>query len=63
MIVETLKEELIEVNFVNPHLEDIGNKFLSVTFEVEDREEFLKSRWSKVTYFEEACKKYLALVR
>ncbi len=60
MIVEQLDQELVETTFVDPTLP--GNKFLSVTFTEEDKTEFLKSNWAKVTSFEEACKKYLFLI-
>lgn len=60
MIVEKLDEELVETTFVNPDLP--GNKFLSITFTEEDRTEFLRSSWAKVTWFEDACKKYIAMI-
>ena len=60
MIVEDQEENLHEVEFVNPVLP--GTHFLSVTFTTEDKTEFLKSPWKKVTPFESACAKYLALI-
>ena len=61
MIVEKLDtEELEEFSFINPDLP--GNKFLSITFTSADHTEFLKSSWSKVTSFPEACKKYIRLI-
>lgn len=60
MIVEDTEENLHEVEFVNPTLP--GNAFLSITFTDQDRTEFLKSSWKKVSNFEEACKKYLRLI-
>lgn len=61
MIVEKLDtEELEEFSFINPDLP--GNKFLSITFTADDRTEFLASSWKKVTNFESACMKYLAMI-
>ncbi len=60
MIIEKLDGELEETTFVNPVLP--GNKFLSITFTEEDRTEFLKSQWSKVTQFEDAARKYLGMI-
>ena len=62
MIIEDQEENLHEVEFINPHLEKLGNKFLSITFTDTDRTEFLKSSWKKVTNFEAACMKYLAMI-
>ena len=60
MIVETTDEELHEVSFVSPDIP--GTQLLSVTFTEADRTEFQKSAWSKVTRFEDACRKYLLLI-
>lgn len=60
MIVEDLEENLHEVEFIDPILP--GNKFLSITFTDQDRTEFMKSSWKKVTNFEAACARYLAMI-
>lgn len=60
MIVEDLDENLHELPFISPVLP--GNKFLSITFTDDDRSQFLKSEWRKVTNFEAACALYLALI-
>ena len=60
MIVEDQEENLHEVDFIDPKLP--GTKFLSITFTDADRTEFLGSSWKKVTNFEAACDKYLAMI-
>lgn len=62
MIVEDQNENLHEVTFVDPQLDKLGTKFLSITFTDADRTEFLKSSWKKVTNFEAACARYLAMI-
>jgi len=62
MIIEDQKEKLHEVSFIEPKLEELGTKFLSVTFTEEDRTEFLASPWKRVSNFEAACAKYLAMI-
>ena len=60
MIIEDQEENLHEVTFIDPKLP--GNKFLSITFTDADRTEFLASSWRKVSNFEAACAKYLAMI-
>lgn len=62
MIVEDQDEKLSEVPFIDPDFSKLGNHFLSITFTDADRTEFLKSSWKKVTNFEAACAKYLAMI-
>ena len=60
MIVDDQDENLHEVPFIDPVLP--GTKFLSITFTDQDRTEFLGSSWKKVTNFEAACARYLAMI-
>ena len=62
MIIEDQEENLHEVSFIDPQLEKLGTKFLSITFTDADRTEFVKSSWKKVTNFEAACMRYLAMI-
>lgn len=60
MIVEDQQENLHEVPFIDPSLP--GTRFLSITFTDQDRTEFLGSSWKKVSSFEGACARYLAMI-
>ena len=62
MIIESQDEQLHEAGFIEPKLSGLGTKFLSITFTEQDRTEFLESSWKRVTNFEAACAKYLAMI-